>query len=483
MKPLFTAEQSRQIDHLLIEQGVASGYELMSRAAQSCFRVLREHWPQAESVVIVTGSGNNGGDGYALGKLLLDAQISVVVYETSSDLSSTDALRARQSYVQAKGNLKPVSEFSDLGAEVVVDALLGTGLKRDLSEPMTTLIGQINQSETPVLSVDIPSGLNADSGVAQPCAVQAVLTVTLIVRKQGMFTAQAMDYCGNLTYDDLDLDSKHLSSFTPSAYWMEPNFGALPAATRRRDSHKGDYGSVLVIGGDLGMAGAVSLAGIAALRCGVGKVRIATRPEHVGIAASTYPELMVHAVSAADELENLLPGTDAVIVGPGLGQSEWSHALLAKVLQWDLPKVVDADALTLLSQDPVYDSQWVLTPHPGEARALSGRNDVQRQRYATAADIVEKYGGVCVLKGAGTLVCSEKETRVCTGGNPGMATAGMGDVLSGVIAALITQSMPLLDAASVAVCLHARAGDRAANDGLVGMIASDLMPYLRVEMG
>ena len=482
MDPLFTSEQSRQIDQLLIDRTPIAAYELMQRAAKACLHTLRERWSNAGSVAILTGYGNNGGDGYVLGELLLAENIEPVIYEITDSPSGSDVFRARQDYLRAGGVSRPLSELVDITADVIVDALFGTGLNRPLPETVIALIGKINQSVTPVLSVDIPSGLNADTGQAMPCAVEAAVTVTFIVRKQGMYTAYAKDACGQIVYADLQMEKKHFLHIKPSAYLS--GLGSIPRLPpRKRDTHKGDYGRVLIVGGDFGMVGAVCLAGMAALRCGVGKVCIATRPEHTGTVVSVCPELMAYGISSASELTPLLNNSDVVIVGPGLGQNKWSRSLFTKILERDHPKVIDADALVLLGKEPMYNEHWVLTPHPGEARVLLNKQNIQADRYSASKDIVARYGGSCVLKGAGTIVCSKDITLVCAIGNPGMATAGVGDVLSGVIAALIAQGMPTSAAAVSGVCVHASAGDRAiVNGGQRGMIATDMIPYLRIVM-
>lgn len=250
---------------------------------------------------------------------------------------------------------------------------------------------------------------------------------------------------------------------------------------RARASHKGDYGHVLVVGGDHGMVGAVRLAGEAAARTGSGLVSIATRAAHAAVIAAVRPELMCHGVECARDLRVLLQRASVIAIGPGLGQSAWAHDMLAAVLQMRLPRVVDADALNLLAQEPMQCDHWVLTPHPGEAARLLGMTtkQVQADRLQAAQALQQRYGGVCVLKGAGTLVCTSESVAICEAGNPGMASGGMGDVLTGVIAGLLAQGLSLVDAACAGVYIHAKAGDRAAQEGERGLLASDVMPHLR----
>lgn len=256
-----------------------------------------------------------------------------------------------------------------------------------------------------------------------------------------------------------------------------PKLGARP-----RNTHKGDYGRVLAIGGDHGMPGAVRLAAEAAARVGAGLVSIATRSAHAAHISAQRPELLCYGVEHANELRPLLSAASVVVIGPGLGQSPWARQLFSAVLETDLPCVVDADALNLLAAESVVRDAWVLTPHPGEAARLLACTgaEIQADRFNAVREVRRRYGGVVVLKGAGTLVAAGDEpVGICAGGNPGMASAGMGDVLSGVIAALIAQGLSLRDAARLGVWLHAEAGDRAASAGERGLLASDIMPHLR----
>lgn len=251
---------------------------------------------------------------------------------------------------------------------------------------------------------------------------------------------------------------------------------------RARDWHKGLSGHVLVIGGDLGYSGAPRMAAEAAYRVGAGLVSVATRPEHAAEVNAHFPEIMAHGVTELAALDALLTKADVIVLGPGLGQSAWSKLLWKQAITSNLPMVVDADGLNLLAQSNVAKENWVLTPHPGEAGRLLGlsADAIQQDRLAAVVALNKQYGGVSVLKGAGTLVLAPHAPPVmCDKGNPGMASAGMGDVLSGVIGGLMAQRVPIGDAAKLGVLLHAMAGDLAAKDHERGTIATDLMPYLR----
>jgi hydroxyethylthiazole kinase-like uncharacterized protein yjeF len=256
----------------------------------------------------------------------------------------------------------------------------------------------------------------------------------------------------------------------------------VPLPRRHRYAHKGNCGHVLIVGGELGYSGAAIMAGEAALRVGSGLVSIATRAGHAGLLNLNRPELMCHGVETPEQLSALLDKVDAVVVGPGLRQTDWAKALFHTAISAGKPTVVDADGLNLLAAAPTAKPHWILTPHPGEgARLLNcATAAIQHDRFAAVLSLQANYGGVAVLKGAGTLIASEHQLAVSNTGNPGMASGGMGDVLSGVIAGLLAQGLSLRDAAQQGVYLHGLAADLAAEkDGERGLLASDLMPYLR----
>jgi NAD(P)H-hydrate epimerase len=253
---------------------------------------------------------------------------------------------------------------------------------------------------------------------------------------------------------------------------------------RPREAHKGNFGHVLIVGGDYGMAGSVRLSGEAALRSGAGLVSIATRPEHAFAISGACPELMARGVFDAKEIEPLLERATVVVVGPGLGKDNWGKSLLESVLKTTLPLVVDADALNQLADTPRVRDNWILTPHPGEAARLLQQtvSEVQKNRILAIQLLQQRYQGISVLKGTDTLILGNLNiTDCCQAGNPGMATGGMGDVLSGVIAALVAQGLSLHQAASLGVCAHATAGDSVATKtGQRGMMARDLLQEIRL---
>jgi ADP-dependent NAD(P)H-hydrate dehydratase / NAD(P)H-hydrate epimerase len=253
---------------------------------------------------------------------------------------------------------------------------------------------------------------------------------------------------------------------------------------RKRTAHKGDFGHIVVIGGDYGMSGAVRMSAEAALRAGAGLVSVVTRPEHVLAINASRPEIMAHGIGMPMHAKKLLAHADVIIIGPGLGKSFWSKGLFKLAVATNKPMIIDADALNLLAEKPLRRNDWILTPHPGEAARLlhKSKHEIQANRCNTARDLQRKFGGVCILKGAGTIVAnSTSMLNLCNAGNPGMASGGMGDILSGIIGGLVAQKISANDAANLAVGLHATAGDQAAKKlGERGLLALDLMPYIHL---
>lgn len=477
---LYTTSQVRAIDQSATRDAGVSGFELMQRAAAAVWRETVARWPHARRMVVLAGPGNNGGDGFLLACLAREAGVDVTMLALH-DQCSGDAAKARESWLGASGRLAGELTPATLsGADVVVDALFGSGLSRPPEGRAAEWIRQMNEGPAPVIAVDVPSGLDADTGHAGGAVVNASATVCLVAWKRGLFTGVGREASGELLLDRLGLPAALFERVEHDGELISwPGF--LP---RQRHAHKGMAGRVLVIGGDHGMAGAARLAGEAALRCGAGLVEIGSREAHLSAILAGRPELMVSAVAGDGRCDALLARADVLALGPGLGRGDWGRACFAACMASDLPLVLDADGLRQLADSPVdlEGRAVILTPHPGEAARLAGCDiaDIERDRFAAARGLAKQYRAVVVLKGSGTLVAApDGRMALCRHGNPGMASGGMGDVLTGVAAAMLAQGLAPWQAACAAVDAHARAGDLAAGDNERGLLASDLFARLR----
>jgi NAD(P)H-hydrate epimerase len=481
---LYRGSQVQILDRTAIEKQQIPGATLMAHAGKAAFRVLRERWPEARKIAVVCGVGNNAGDGYVLARHAFEAGLEVRVLQLGDPKRlRDDALTAFQ-VMQKVGVAPEAYEGQSLhGIDVVVDALLGIGLNGEVREQWHSAIEAINLSGARVLAIDIPSGLHPDIGQPLGIAVRADVTITFIGLKQGLFTGQGPTHSGEVVFDDLEVGKAVYDTLVPSAYLIRYHGDRQRhLKPRRLSAHKGDFGHVLVVGGDHGMTGAAQMAATAAARSGAGLISVATRSRHAVLVSVAQPEIMSHGVESEQELAPLLERASVVALGPGLGQGEWGQRLYAAVMASSLPLILDADGLNLLAREPQARGNWVLTPHPGEAARLLGCSaaDIEADRFHAVRELQKQYKGIVVLKGAGSLVIGENERiYVCADGNPGMASGGMGDLLSGVIASLRAQRFDPLQAAQVGVCLHGAAGDAAAVDGERGMLASDLYPHLR----
>lgn len=485
-KNLYRAEQVRELDRIAIEQFGFAGMTLMERAGSAAFNTLITHWPRAKRLAVVCGAGNNGGDGFVIARLADAAGLRVMVYLLGErGKLKGDALTAFERLEGSHVNIYQYDSHTFEMYDVVVDAMLGTGAQGEVKEQWASAIERINaarQQGTRVLAVDIPSGLHADSGRVLGGAVQADVTVTFIGMKQGLLTAYGPDYCGEIVFNALQVPEEVYASQRPYSQRLEAEDFRRFFTQRAPSTHKGQCGYVLLVGGNVGTSGAIRMASEAAAHSGAGLVSVATHPEHAALINITRPELMCHGINDKADLLPLLDKADVVALGPGLGQDEWAQMLFTTVMQSNLPLIVDADGLNLLAAQPQARGNWVLTPHPGEAaRLLNGSTaDIQNDRFYAAEQICEHYGAITVLKGCGSLICDGSgQIALCDAGNPGMASGGMGDVLTGIIAALAGQFGDLADAARAGVYVHARAADLASANGERGLLAGDLFAHIR----
>ena len=508
-RQLYRAAQVRELDRIAIQDCGIEGFTLMQRAAAAAFQVLLESWPQVKHLIVFVGSGNNGGDGYVMAAIAREQGL----YPELIQVGNPDNLHgdARRAWQLAADKNVPGSAFDASGLPggnrdysrnqtVVVDALLGTGLDRPVGGAYAEAIACINDLGYPVIAVDVPSGLCSDTGNILGDAVVADTTVTFIGLKQGLFTGKGPNACGQVVYNDLDVPEQVFDSADsppPACHRIDIHQVSSILKPRVPAAHKGDFGHVLVIGGDHGLGGATLMAAEAALRTGAGLVSVITRSAHKAGFLARRPEAMVVGTEDGPQsnaaMEALFERATVIVVGPGLGKSAWSRDLLQQVMQHQvssgLPLVVDADGLNLLAEKVgtgVRRNNWILTPHPGEAGRLldCARDDVENDRFSAVKALQQRWGGVCLLKGAGSLLCwndvdGTQILELCSEGNPGMATGGMGDVLSGIIGGCVAQGFTLADSLRLGVCIHGESADLAAADmGQRGLLAADLFPYI-----
>ncbi len=456
-------------------------FDLMVRAGNAAFELARKQYPAARHWLILCGHGNNGGDGYIVASRALAAGLNVTLIACPGNRPlPAEAHQAQSQWLAAGGVINQPNILWPQHIDLIIDGLLGIGLRAAPQSVYATLIDTANRHHAAKISLDIPSGLSADSGAALGSVIRADHTLTFVTLKPGLLTGQARDWVGHLHCNDLGLapwlatQPVQIERLTAGnlPQWLKP---------RRPCAHKGEHGRLLLVGGDKGLGGAIRMAGEAALRSGAGLVRVLTHIEHVAPMLAARPELMVQELTD-ETLAQSMDWADVLVVGPGLGQSDWGRNALNLLQQSDKPALWDADALNLLALNPLKRQNRVLTPHPGEAARLLGCRvaDIESDRLLSARNIVKQYGGVVVLKGAGTLIASEQgEMAIADVGNAGMASGGMGDILSGIIGGLIAQKLVLYDAACAGCVVHGVAADKLAEvQGTRGLLATDLLSVI-----
>ena len=488
-EPLYTAQQVRDVELAFANNSDVGTYPLMEKAGKAAFDLIHQYWPTAQKILILTGKGNNGGDGYIVARLSIEAGLDVTLCNFCDPENIQGDAKVAFAKLQSKSFAK--AQWQDIKLsdyDLVVDGLLGTGIKGAVREPFVSPIELLNRHPVPVLAIDIPSGLNANTGEVVNCAVVAEVTITYIGFKRGLYTGEAANYRGITLLDKLDID-KALYPVDDQVIFAH-NWNSLNHLLPKRQAtaHKGANGHCLIIGGADGMTGAAIMASNAAARSGAGLT--SARLENGAMSlVSVIPEIMAKNISVP-QITNEINGlsTDKVlVVGPGLGSNEWGQSWMSELVQsstfQNMDKVIDADALNWIAKHPVHNSRWILTPHPGEAGRLLNKSnpEINSDRFQAAKDIASRFGGVCVLKGAGTVIADQSgRVVVCPVGNPGMASGGMGDVLSGIIGGLLAQGMPLFDAATLGVSIHGEAARLAAGVDAKyrGLMASDLIQFV-----
>jgi NAD(P)H-hydrate epimerase len=502
---LVTAEEMRTLDRLTIEGGTP-GHVLMERAGQGATRMLLDCFPRlrrrGRRAVVVAGKGNNGGDGFVIARLLRrrGARTEVVLLGRAADITG-DAERNLRAYAKGRASIHETTDSLDalqralVGADVVVDAIFGTGLDKPVRGLQAEAIELINASGVPVFAVDMPSGLDADTGWPMGTAIQAEATATFGFAKVGQALYPGVRHCGQLAVVDIGLAPEAIAAHPPRAALLDAAAVKRLVPVRQPDAHKGDCGHVLIIAGSFGKTGAPQLAARAAARVGAGLVTVVAPASLYPVYAAGVLEAMTEALPDEDgrirfdsaRLAALIAGKAAVVIGPGIG----THEAAERTVRWllanaELPIVVDADAITVLARDLSAlrraRARALLTPHPGEMSRLLGIDTagVQSDRAGRARRFAVDHRCTLVLKGARSVIADpEDRLWINPTGNPGMASGGMGDVLSGLLGGLLAQGLPPLQAAGLGVYLHGAVADDLAADGEVGLVASDIVAGLR----
>lgn len=487
---LYTSQGVKQLDEIAISQQKEAGSSLMKRAGQAAFKLIQNQWPKARKLVVFCGSGNNGGDGFVVARLAKTEgfEVSVIqVGDVDASRLSPEAKEARDAWLALK---QPIHSFREIDkdVDVIIDAMLGTGLKFPLKASYQVAINAINQAKSKnrsnVLAIDLPSGLDGNTGDTPDVVIQADMTITFIGLKIGLFCANAYQVVGKLFFDHLGVDTNGQMRVQPVAKRFDYGDITDVFSKNRSVQHKGDNGHVLVIGaGEVQYAGAPLLSAEAAYRSGAGLVTVCVEPKTLPLMARAIPEIMIHPLDRLKELEELVAKADVILIGPGLGQNKWSKNVLEKALSSGKQLVVDADALNILSTlSQVKNTNWILTPHPGEAGRLLKQTtkEIQADRLQAAIKLQQQYHGTIVLKGQGTIICSAKALPMLYSESiPLLATAGTGDVLAGLIAGLWAQKLSPERAAQFAVAVHGQAAREEQILGDKGMVASDLFLHIR----
>lgn len=496
---VFTAQEIRCIEHDHAQEHNGHCYDLMEKAGRAVFDEMCKVNPHPNMVYVMAGGGNNGGDGYIVASCLLKKHIPFRLFASALPREDSEAHIAYCYFLKLGG--KAEFELPDLQREahdgnspdIVIDALLGTGLYKAPHKPLDEWISFINSTRAYVISVDVPSGVNADTGFVYSDCVVANKTVCMLGLKCGLMTGDAVDYTGEIVVNDLGVDVRAYhgrfsaaemdgASYLPVyLYSYEDIKSDLPV--RSPSFHKGDAGRVLLIGGCTGLGGAICLSGEGALRAGAGLVKIITDKRNIAPILAHRPELMTVDFEDDDAVRKAVDWADIIAMGPGLGMSDKAEEILDRALSSDKPMVLDADALNILAGLGLYFSKRaVLTPHPGEAARLLNisADKINEDRFKSVCELQRRCGGTVLLKGAGTLICDGKKIVIINEGSPAMASGGMGDLLTGIIAALRAEGLTQMQAVTAAACIHGRAGRMAGEDsGVVGTLAGDLLSYIR----
>ena len=496
---LHTTQETKKIDALAIRETKHTGYSLMQSAAEFSLDILISEFDNTDEVIVFCAKGKNSGDGFLVASYAKEFGLlsTIVLCNPAKELKGV----SKKAFNEAKNNGVKIISINSLSKirispkAVLVDALIGTGLKGELRNNIKKSILSINKlgDSYPVMSLDIPSGVCSDSGLAKEPSVIADITCTFVAQKRGCFTSEGRALSGHIFYSDLDIPKRIFSKVSCNSHIINMEDHLHKIILRDENSHKGAFGHTFVVGGNKGFGGAAILAAKAAAFSGAGLIGLGTRPENLEASLLSCPEVMTVGVDSGQDLEEHLSKPNVIAIGPGLGQTAWSEQMLQRVF-WEANKreitvLMDADALNLLTKlklSAKLPKNLIITPHPGEASRLLNKSidEIESNRFKAVSLLQEKYNCVAVLKGSGTLVCYKKGGKqkigICEAGNPGMASGGMGDILTGIIAGFLAQGLSSIEAAELGVDIHAKAADlKSLETGEAGLLASDVLEEVR----
>lgn len=488
MEYIVTGTEMKQCDQATIRDYGIPAEVLMERAALACLEVLGERGFDLSKVLVLCGSGNNGGDGFAIARLLYLKGVDVELSFAGKESSCTAETRMQKEICSKYGiNIISKPDFSEY--TIIVDAIFGIGLSREVQGSCREVIKQADGCHVPVLAVDLPSGIHADTGQVMGAAIHAAVTVTFAFKKRGLVLAKGKEYSGTVVVKDIGIPVQSFQGSYPGAFsYLGEGSEILPF--RSTYSNKGTFGKVLLIAGSRNMAGAALLAASAAYKAGAGLVMALTEECNRTILQQGIPEAITSTYQEGGVLaqrKEIGDWPDVLAIGPGLGTAPDKKELIRWLLEKEeqIPTVLDADALRILAEEPDllsgHSVPLVITPHVGEMARLMGKHRVEilDDLCKAATQIAKEYGLVCVLKDAGTVVTDGTRIYINQTGNNGMSTGGSGDVLTGMIAGFLAQGAEPMEAACAGVYFHGLAGDAAAKvHGVRGMLASDIVKYL-----
>lgn len=485
---IYTSQQVKVGEKELTEKKGLEMYTLMKRAGQAVYALIQLQYPSADRILVFCGNGNNGGDAFVVATLAkLDGRNVSLVFNGQKERLSEDGLRAYQEWIDTGGDITEISEEDNFSSfDLIVDGLLGTGISGKVRPQLQNLISKINHLSIPIVSIDVPSGLCSDTGGKLGEVIKSDHTVSFIGVKRGLLTGYARNYVGELFFAGLGIEDEFQRCYPTNVSVLSKAelLNCLPK--REFIAHKGTNGRLLCLGGNSGYSGAINLCSRAAARTGTGLIKVLCHKDSSVSLQVSCPEVMTQSWCGDNrELRDALLFADVVALGPGMGRDQWAKQLYMRISDVDKPKVLDADALYFLSLAPNKDPYRILTPHPGEAAMLLGLTvkEIEQDRFSAVHDLHEKYGGVIVLKGAGTLIYDGHFIYICNAGSPAMASGGMGDILTGIVSSLLAQGQSLIEAAKTGVLLHSVAADQISKrEGPIGLLAGDVIQEVRQVM-